>query len=127
MTDAPAPRKRGRPRQTRRVRVQMLIDKDGYWAAYGSSEMDESNAHDSLFHLMSEAADVEHSHTVFLTADVPLPTRPKPIEAKAVVSKDHSRNGGIARAAVLSPERRSEIARLGAKTRWAKRCLPAQP
>lgn len=29
--------------------------------------------------------------------------------------------GGPARAAVLSPERRSEIARAGARARWAKR------
>lgn len=41
-----------------------------------------------------------------------------------MASKHQGRaNGGTARAAVLSPERRSEIARMAAKARWLKRDL----
>ncbi len=36
------------------------------------------------------------------------------------------RRGGIARAASLSPERRSEIAKKAAKTRWAKQHCAAE-
>lgn len=35
--------------------------------------------------------------------------------------------GGHARAAALSPERRSEIASKAAKTRWGKRKIPSRP
>lgn len=39
-----------------------------------------------------------------------------------VLGRMGGKKGGLARAAALSPERRSEIARQGGKARWQKKC-----
>jgi hypothetical protein len=57
--------------------------------------------------------------------DTPLPSRPKPPEreknpAAVALGKLGGSKGGKKRAALLSPERRAEIARLAAQKRWEK-------
>lgn len=47
--------------------------------------------------------------------------------ARAKVKRLEKQRGGLARAASLSPERRTEIAKKAAKTRWAKRKIPSRP
>lgn len=46
--------------------------------------------------------------------------------AEKAIWRKVTRRGGLARAAALSPERRKEIATMGAKARWAKRASEAK-
>ncbi|MXW38296.1 MAG: hypothetical protein F4Z65_08540 [Acidobacteria bacterium] len=47
--------------------------------------------------------------------------------AAALLGRLGGRKGGLARARNLSPERRSEIARMAAEARWRKSRGPAEP
>jgi len=47
--------------------------------------------------------------------------------AAALLGRLGGRKGGLARARNLSPERRSEIARMAAEARWRKGRGPAEP
>ena len=61
-------------------------------------------------------------------ADINLPSMVRmPKQVRDYLSrqgKRHGRAGGLKRAARLTPERRSEIARAAANARWAKRDQP---
>ena len=51
-------------------------------------------------------------------------TLPEPVDEKKKAAQDSGRRGGLkggdARAAALTPEQRSEIAKIAASTRWKK-------
>jgi hypothetical protein len=61
-----------------------------------------------------------------LTASVepPEPTKAERSAVAAMLGSRGGKKGGKARAKALSPERRVEIARKGAKARWAKKPPP---
>jgi hypothetical protein len=111
-------RPRSRPRQTQRVRVKLLINSQGEWVAYGWSGAGDDDPDGVLYDMMSDK-DTDYAHTVFLTAEVPLPARAE-FEVRAQVESGRGK-GGLARATSLSPERRSEIAKLGAEARWKRK------
>lgn len=57
-----------------------------------------------------------HSDSAVMRPEIPLP----PSEDKSLAAQILGQKGGLRRAATLSPERRSEIARVAAKRRWEK-------
>jgi len=58
---------------TRRVRIAVLIDQGGDWAAFGASRSDDREMADECYRI-----GIDHdgeSHIVFVEADVPEPER----------------------------------------------------
>jgi hypothetical protein len=53
-------------------------------------------------------------------ADSPARSTDDSVDASAAIGSPGGRKGGAARAVALSPERRQEIARLAASSRWQK-------